>query len=77
LSRRHVPRFIFSVREIPYNVNGKKLKIPWKGLISEGNAGLAKLTCPAEEKAILASYLRFYEVEAMLLSGSKVLSARL
>ncbi|OAL37950.1 acetoacetate-CoA ligase [Fonsecaea nubica] len=77
LSRRHVPQFVFWVKEIPYNANNKKLEIPLKKVLSEGSAGIAKLTCPAEEKAVLAQYLPFYEVEKLLGTETARLSARL
>ncbi|KIW79432.1 acetoacetate-CoA ligase [Fonsecaea pedrosoi CBS 271.37] len=77
LSRRHVPQFVFWVKDIPYNANNKKLEIPLKKVLSEGSAGIAKLTCPAEEKAVLAQYLPFYEVEKLLGAETTRLSARL
>lgn len=70
LSRRHVPQFIFPVREIPYNANSKKLEIPLKKVLSEGEAGLASLTCPAEEKAVLAQYLPYHQVERLVAEDS-------
>lgn len=77
LSRRHVPQFIFQVRDIPYNANGKKLEIPLKTVLSEGSPGLERLTCPVEEKSSLAQYLRFHEVEVLLANGNPLQSAKL
>lgn len=77
LSRRHVPQFMFAVQEIPYNVNNKKLEIPLKKILSEGRSGLAKLTCPAEEKLVLAQYLPYYEVEELFKRSSSPVYARL
>ncbi|KIX09797.1 acetoacetate-CoA ligase [Rhinocladiella mackenziei CBS 650.93] len=77
LSRRHVPQFVFSVQEIPYNANNKKLEIPLKKILSEGSTGMAKLTCPVEEKSVLMQYLPFYEVEKLVTKKTSSLSARL
>ncbi|RVX69070.1 hypothetical protein B0A52_06783 [Exophiala mesophila] len=65
LSRRHVPQCIFAVSEIPYNVNGKKLEIPLKGVLSGGSAFLSKTKNTAEEKAVLGQYLRYHQVETI------------
>lgn len=37
LSRRHVPKYILTVPKIPYNVNGKKLEILVKRIVSGGS----------------------------------------
>lgn len=63
LSRRHVPAFFFTMDRIPYNVNGKKLEIPLRAIISEGEAGLTKRKFTAEEKEVLSLYLPFYDIE--------------
>ena len=34
LSPRHVPRHFYSVRKIPYNVNGKKLEVAVKRILA-------------------------------------------
>ncbi|KXS96473.1 hypothetical protein AC579_3984 [Pseudocercospora musae] len=39
LSRRHVPHLFFAVDQIPYNVNGKKLEIPLRAVLSKGGQG--------------------------------------
>lgn len=72
LSRRHVPQYIFAVSEIPYNVNGKKLEIPLKGVLSAGSAFLSKTRNTAEEKAVLGQYLPYYQVEKMAEMGGLV-----
>jgi acetoacetyl-CoA synthetase len=78
LSHRHVPQLIFQVPEIPYNANNKKLEIPLKKVLSEGSAGMAKLTCPAEEKSVLKQYVRFYDVDGLMSrKPAPLLSARL
>ena len=37
LSRRHVPKHILAVPKIPYNVNGKKLEVLVKRIVSGGS----------------------------------------
>ncbi|KAI1614123.1 putative acetyl-CoA synthetase [Exophiala viscosa] len=77
LSRRHVPQYIAAMPELPYNVNGKKLEIPLKGVLSSGKEYLAKSRSPAEEKAVLESYLPYHEVEKLLGQGSGSVKAKL
>jgi acetoacetyl-CoA synthetase len=36
LTKRHVPRYVFAVPEIPVTVNGKKVELPVKQIISGG-----------------------------------------
>ena len=62
LSARHVPKFVFQVREIPYTINGKKVEIAVKKVIS----GLdVKLSSTVRNPACLAEYERFRDVERM------------
>ncbi|KAG5351383.1 hypothetical protein C0989_006714 [Termitomyces sp. Mn162] len=37
LSARHVPKFIFEIEDIPYTVNGKKIEIAVKQIVSGSN----------------------------------------
>lgn len=76
LSRRHVPAYIFEVDEIPYNANGKKLEIPVKKVLCEGDYVLSKLKVNQEELRQVAKFVPFYQIE-QLLEGSEKLSARL
>lgn len=63
LSRRHVPHFIFAAKRIPYNVNGKKLEIPLKAVLSEGEKAFGKRKFTAEEKDVLEDYLEYFKIE--------------
>ena len=65
LSRRHVPSFFFSVESVPYNVNGKKLEIPLRAVISEGESAFGRRKFTKEEREALEKFLGFYEVEKM------------
>jgi acetoacetyl-CoA synthetase len=47
LSRRHVPEHIFETKEVPYNVNGKKLEIQVNAVVSGGEKAMAKLRVTA------------------------------
>ncbi|KAH8704022.1 putative acetyl-CoA synthetase [Talaromyces proteolyticus] len=61
LSRRHVPSAIFPVSRIPYNVNGKKMEIPLKAVVSEGNRAFAKRKFTVDEVDALRDYVQYYE----------------
>ncbi|KAK5064871.1 hypothetical protein LTR84_000705 [Exophiala bonariae] len=62
LSARHVPKFVFQVKEIPYTINGKKVEIAVKKVIS----GLdVKLSSTVRNPACLRDYERFRDVERM------------
>ncbi|KAF2161587.1 hypothetical protein M409DRAFT_27982 [Zasmidium cellare ATCC 36951] len=63
LSRRHVPQFFFAVEQIPYNVNGKKLEIPLRAVLSEGAKAFEWRKFTAEERQALERYLPYFEVE--------------
>lgn len=63
LSRRHVPHFIFATSNIPYNVNGKKLEIPLRAVLSEGKKAFSKRKFTNEEVEALEAYLPYFEVE--------------
>lgn len=65
LSRRHVPQFMVAVEQIPYNVNGKKLEIPLRAVLSEGRKAFTRRKFTAEEAQALEKYLPFFEVEKM------------
>jgi acetoacetyl-CoA synthetase len=60
LSARHVPRFVFEVREVPVTINGKKVEVAVKGIISgkdvEASATVANQGC-------LEGFKRFRVVE--------------
>ncbi|KAK5191526.1 hypothetical protein LTR99_003647 [Exophiala xenobiotica] len=77
LSRRHVPQYIFAMPELPYNVNGKKLEIPLKGVLSGGKEFLAKTRNTAEEKAVLHQYVPYHEVERLLAEQKGPIKAKL
>lgn len=60
LSPRHVPKFIFRVDEIPYTVNGKKVEIAVKKVISGMDI---KVSSTVRNPACLKDYERFRDVE--------------
>ena len=66
LSRRHVPHFMFTTTKVPYNVNGKKLEIPLRAVLSEGKKAFTKRKFTAEEVQALEYYLPYFEVEKVL-----------
>lgn len=74
LSRRHVPSFVFEAEDIPYNVNGKKLEIPVKAVLCGGRDAMENLKVTKEERAQIAWFEKFYDVERVVnsLSGDRV-----
>jgi acetoacetyl-CoA synthetase len=60
LSPRHVPKFVERVNEIPYTVNGKKVEIAIKKVISGQEV---KLSSTVRNPACLKEYERFRELE--------------
>ena len=77
LSERHVPKFIFEVGEggIPYTVNGKKVEVLVRKIISGdvdvddrgnvvgGGAGSAGAISTIVNPGCLGSYMKFRDVE--------------
>lgn len=63
LTRRHVPAFVFETPEVPYNVNGKKLEIQVKAVLCGGQEALNRLKVTNDEKAMLAWFVKFFEIE--------------
>ena len=63
LSRRHVPQYVFAVDEIPYNINGKKLEIPVKAVVSRGQVAIDTAKVSISEKKALTQYLKYFEIE--------------
>ncbi|KAI9836767.1 MAG: hypothetical protein M1819_000932 [Sarea resinae] len=59
-SPRHVPKYIFEITEIPYTVNGKKIELAVKQIVSgqplKPNGAVAN-------PASFASYQRFFDIE--------------
>ncbi|KAJ9610525.1 hypothetical protein H2200_005302 [Cladophialophora chaetospira] len=60
LSPRHVPKFVFQVRDIPYTVNGKKVEIAVKKVISGADV---KVSSTVRNPQSLDEYKRFRDVE--------------
>ena len=71
LSRRHVPQYIFSVQQIPYNVNGKKLEIPLRAVLSEGKKAFTRRKFTVEEVKSLELYLPYFQVEDLTKGQAK------
>jgi acetoacetyl-CoA synthetase len=61
LSLRHVPSAIFQVSNIPYNVNGKKMEIPLKAVLSDGQQAFVKRKFTDDEMAVLQEYVWYHE----------------
>ncbi|RXW22984.1 hypothetical protein EST38_g2854 [Candolleomyces aberdarensis] len=63
LSARHVPSYIFEIEEIPYTVNGKKIEIAVKQIISGSNLQPSGTVANPES---LKLYYKFREIEKVL-----------
>lgn len=59
LSRRHVPKYIFFVADIPYTVNGKKLET----LVRDIVCGRKAESSVVENPESLAIFHKYYNVE--------------
>ncbi len=77
LSRRHVPQFFFAAEQIPYNVNGKKLEIPLRAVLSEGKKAFTRRKFTAEEIQMLELYLPYFEVENVSGDDGKKVKSKL
>ncbi|KXN90980.1 Acetoacetyl-CoA synthetase [Leucoagaricus sp. SymC.cos] len=62
LSTRHVPAYIFEIGEIPYTVNGKKIEIAVKQIVSGSNLQPSGTVANPE---YLKLYYRFRDIEAV------------
>ncbi|EHY61218.1 hypothetical protein HRR83_000978 [Exophiala dermatitidis] len=60
LSPRHVPKFVLPVRDIPYTVNGKKVEIAVKKIISGNDV---KVSSTLRNPECLREYERFRDLE--------------
>ncbi|KAK4082428.1 uncharacterized protein Triagg1_2240 [Trichoderma aggressivum f. europaeum] len=63
LSRRHVPHFIFEVKSIPYNVNGKKMETQVKSILNRGKDAVSSMKVSDAEKASLEFFVKFFHIE--------------
>ncbi|THU96731.1 acetoacetate-CoA ligase [Dendrothele bispora CBS 962.96] len=61
LSARHVPAYIFEVEDIPYTVNGKKIEIAVKQIVSGSNLTPSGTVANPES---LNLYYKFRDIEA-------------
>ena len=61
LSRRHVPRFMIQVDDIPVTVNGKKVEIAVKQVISGKDV---KVSSTVANPETLRGYSRFVDLES-------------
>ncbi|KAJ3561037.1 hypothetical protein NP233_g10442 [Leucocoprinus birnbaumii] len=62
LSARHVPAYIFEIEEIPYTVNGKKIEIAVKQIVSGSNLQPSGTVANPES---LKLYYKFRDIEAV------------
>lgn len=60
LSPRHVPRYIFEVPEIPYTINGKKIELAVKHIVSGRKVNPSGAVANPES---LKYYERFVRIE--------------
>ncbi|KAH9948960.1 hypothetical protein B0H21DRAFT_196575 [Amylocystis lapponica] len=72
LSPRHVPAYIFPIEEIPYTVNGKKIEIAVKQIVSGSNL---KPSGTVANPASLKLYYKYRELEK-LVDGTGKLKTR-
>ncbi|KAF8893473.1 acetoacetyl-CoA synthetase [Infundibulicybe gibba] len=63
LSARHVPAFIFEVADIPYTVNGKKIEIAVKQIVSGSNLKPSGTVANPES---LDLYYKYREIEKLV-----------
>lgn len=69
LSPRHVPAYIFAVEDIPYTVNGKKIEIAVKQIVSGSNLKPSGTVANPES---LAHYYKFRELEKLVGNRAKL-----
>ncbi|THU77195.1 acetyl-CoA synthetase-like protein [Dendrothele bispora CBS 962.96] len=62
LSARHVPSYIFEVEDIPYTVNGKKIEIAVKQIVSGSNLTPSGTVANPES---LKLYYKYRDIEAL------------
>ena len=62
LSNRHVPKFIIEVSEIPVTVNGKKIEMLVKKVVSTGELPL-EVSSTVANPGCLDGFRRFYALE--------------
>lgn len=66
LSPRHVPKYIFQVPHIPYNMNGKKLEVHVRRVVS-GQPIDARIKSTLEKQTdldVFKQYVKLREVES-------------
>ena len=73
LSKRHIPRYIFYVDDIPYSKVGKKLEITVKNIISGRNIESSVVANPES----LSIYEKYFHVEEVVRYGNDIEIARL
>jgi acetoacetyl-CoA synthetase len=60
LSPRHVPRFILQIEDIPVTINGKKVEIAVKRIISGANAKVSSTVANTDS---LKEYVKYTDYE--------------
>jgi len=68
LSARHVPAYIFEVAEIPYTVNGKKIEIAVKQIVSGSNM---KPSGTVANPSSLGLYYKYKDIESLVGAKAK------
>jgi acetoacetyl-CoA synthetase len=68
LSARHVPAFIFEVADIPYTVNGKKIEIAVKQIVSGSDL---KPSGTVANPEALQLYYKYRDIEAVTGLGKR------
>lgn len=73
LSKRHVPRYIFYVDDIPYSLVGKKLEMLVKKIIRGDNAQSTVVANPES----LALYQKYFDIEKAANEEDSMLASKL
>lgn len=73
LSKRHMPKYVFYVNDIPYSNVGKKLEILVKNIISGRKAESTVVANPES----LALYERYFHIEQAAKSDTGLASAKI
>jgi acetoacetyl-CoA synthetase len=69
LSARHVPRFIFAVPEVPVTINGKKVEVAVKRVISGGEV---EFSATVVNGGCLEGFKRFRDAEGEKEGGARL-----
>ena len=66
LSPRHVPKYVFQTQEIPYTVNGKKMEVLVKKIVSGKDAKISPTIANPESVEDFRKFVRIEDVNERL-----------